>query len=186
MPTQEVQPWWYIKHALWNIWLLNAAIYISWQGLPDQSCEAPSNNNTRWPVYSRMFQGTVWWMPLHCVGVRWTQETAHPPCCSLDTRCWPAHPLYSCHAAAPREEDTIPAQQHSVYFNPILFQNTLQEIMKSVCFSVICAYLTEWWRNDECRVLDPGIPCVNITSHHLASLAQTDDAMKKWVLNEYK
>ena len=98
-------------------------------------------------LYSRMFQGTVWWMPLHCVGVRWTQETAHPPCCSLDTRCWPAHPLYSCHAAAPREEDTIPAQQHSVYFNPIL----LQEIMKSVCFSVICAYLTEWWRNDECR-----------------------------------
>ena len=65
---------------------------------------------------SRMLQGTVWWMPLHCVGVRWTQETAHPPC-SLDTRCWPAHPLYSCHAAEPREEDTIPAVSLSRIIN---------------------------------------------------------------------
>ena len=140
MPTQEVQPWWYIKHALWNIWLLNAAIYISWQGLPDQSCEAPSNNNTRWPVQQNVSRDGV--------------MNATPLCrCQVDTRDGPSsllqsvHPLYSCHAAAPREEDTIPAQQHSVYFNP----NTPHEIMKSACFSVICAYLTEWWRNDECR-----------------------------------
>ena len=90
------------------------------------------------------------------------------------------HILYT-RVTPPRHGRRTPAQQHSVYFNP----NTPHEIMKSACFSVICAYLTEWWRNDECRVQDPGIPCVNITSHHLASLAQTDDAMKKWVLNEW-
>ena len=180
MPPQEVQPWWYIKHALWNIWLLNAAIYISWQGLPDQSCEATSNNNTRWPVQQNVTRDGV--------------MNATPLCrCQVDTRDGPSS-LQSGHTVlafilVSRCRATGGGHQHNnipCIFIPFYSNIRLKKLMKLACFSVICAYLTEWWRNDECRVLDPGIPCVNITSHHLASLAQTDDAVKKWVLNEYK
>ena len=91
---------------------------------------------------SRMFQGTVWWMPLHCVGVRWTQETAHPPC-SLDTRCWPAHPLYSCHAAEPREEDTS-TTTFRVFESHVIPRNN--EVGLLQCY--LCLFdrmMTKWW-----------------------------------------
>ena len=146
MPPQEVQPWWYIKHALWNIWLLNAAIYISWQGLPDQSCEAPSNNNTRWPVQQNVSRDGVMNATLVC---RCQVDTRDGPS-SLQSAVWThgagQHILYT-RVTPPRHGRRTPAQQHSMYFNP----NTPHEIMKSACFSVICAYLTEWWRNNECR-----------------------------------